>query len=296
MLDRWIFVASCLAVTLGACSDGGSGADVPFLPGGTTTCASWERPFDVDPDVFPFVSQCLELSVGRMHYVDLEPPDQPRATVVAVHGNPLWGILYRDVASRARDAGFRFIAVDLIGYGMSDKPPVEQFDYRVSAQAKAVAELLERLQLQEVILVGNDVGGGVALGVAIQESQRVAGLVPINTWFQRSLRIPAGETRRQFIFHDWALENVINEPYYLSTGQTAQRGARAFVREVGFAPEDPDAEPFRRAILAPFFEAGDLATSRGPTAHLPHVRLVQSTITDEVYWLTLEERLSTIAD
>ena len=69
----------------------------------------------------------------------------------------------------------RVIAVDLKGFGQSDKP----FDERYSAldQAELLAQLIEDRDLRDVTLVGHSFGGGVALMLALQADTRLAGRI-----------------------------------------------------------------------------------------------------------------------
>ena len=62
----------------------------------------------------------LEGGTLRMHYVDEGPREAP--PVVFIHGNPSWSFIWRKIIPSVVDAGFRAIAVDLIGMGRSDKP------------------------------------------------------------------------------------------------------------------------------------------------------------------------------
>lgn len=69
----------------------------------------------------------------------------------------------------------RVIAVDLKGFGRSDKP----YDERYSAmdQAELLAQLIERENLHNVTLVGHSFGGGVALALALQADTRLKGRI-----------------------------------------------------------------------------------------------------------------------
>ena len=65
------------------------------------------------------------------------------------------------------DEPFRLIAPDLIGSGFSDKPRLESVPqserYTVDMHARHLRELAQRLELRDVILVGNSLGGAIAL-------------------------------------------------------------------------------------------------------------------------------------
>jgi len=103
--------------------------------------------------------------------------------VVFLHGNPTSSHVWRDVipllASRAR-----CLAPDLIGMGRSGKPEVA---YRFADHARYLDAWLERLDLREVVLVGYDWGGALALDWAARHPGRVRGLVVFET-FLRPMR------------------------------------------------------------------------------------------------------------
>ena len=69
----------------------------------------------------------------------------------------------------------RVIAVDLKGFGQSDKP----FDSRYSVfdQAELLAELIEEKDLHNLTLVGHSFGGGIALMLALEANQRLHGRI-----------------------------------------------------------------------------------------------------------------------
>src|SRR3954469_14143066 len=77
------------------------------------------------PD-FPWEPGYVEVDSGdgsgplRVGYVAAGPMDGP--LVLSLHGEPTWSFLYRKVLSVLADAGLRGIAVDLVGFGRSDKP------------------------------------------------------------------------------------------------------------------------------------------------------------------------------
>ena len=70
-------------------------------------------------------------------------------------------------------------AVDLAGYGYSDRP--EDYDVSLSAQANYLLELLDKLGLERVVIVGYDIGGGIAQILAARHPQRIDRLVLVNS-------------------------------------------------------------------------------------------------------------------
>jgi haloalkane dehalogenase len=132
--------------------------------------------FTPSPDLYPFESRWFESSSGRVHYVD-EGQGQP---ILMCHGNPTWSFLYRHVIKALRDR-FRTVAVDYPGFGLSDRPA--GYGYTPAEHARIVAELVQKLDLSETIVMGHDWGGPIGLSVASANPERVSGLVLGNTWF-----------------------------------------------------------------------------------------------------------------
>ena len=74
-------------------------------------------------------------------------------------------------------ATHRVIAVDLLGYGQSDRPEV---DYDLALYTAMVEALVDELELDPIILLGNCMGSGIALDYARTHPDRVAALVLCN--------------------------------------------------------------------------------------------------------------------
>ena len=93
--------------------------------------------------------------------------------VLLVHGIPtnsrLWWDVVPVVAQRAR-----VFAVDMPGYGDSPAPGDQPVD--LASQAALLLDLLDTLGLDRVVVVGHDLGGGIAQILAVTASDRVAGL------------------------------------------------------------------------------------------------------------------------
>lgn len=112
----------------------------------------------------------------RIHFIDEgEPGARP---VLMLHGNPTWSFLWRKVISLL--PGFRCVAPDLLGLGLSDRLP-RLSDHAPERHAGALAGLVEALDLRELILVGQDWGGSFGTLLASRVPDRVAGAVFANT-------------------------------------------------------------------------------------------------------------------
>ncbi|CAN5863894.1 alpha/beta fold hydrolase [soil metagenome] len=114
-----------------------------------------------------------EVDGVRVHYQEAGNKSAP--PIILIHGfassTLVWSKVFLEFAAR----GFRVIAPDLLGYGYSAKP--RDFDYTIVAQARMVDRLLDKLGLDQAIIVGSSYGGAVAATIALEYSERVERLV-----------------------------------------------------------------------------------------------------------------------
>ena len=115
----------------------------------------------------------------RVHLVDAGDAAAP--VVVFLHGNPSWSYIWRHQIAEAVGAGYRAIAPDLVGLGMSDKP-AEMGDYSVDRHVEWMRTVLfDALDLTDVTFVLHDWGGIIGLRLAAGHPERVARMVVSNT-------------------------------------------------------------------------------------------------------------------
>lgn len=98
--------------------------------------------------------------------------------VLLVHGWPTSSVLWRGVMSAIARRN-RVVAIDLPGFGASDKPVDVRYDFDVFS--RAVDDLLAALGIDRVALAGHDLGGPVVLHWALRHPERVTGLALLNT-------------------------------------------------------------------------------------------------------------------
>jgi len=97
--------------------------------------------------------------------------------VVLLHGIPTWSYLYHDVIPLL-EPHCRVLAPDFLGHGYSDRR--DRFDRSLRAQTAMVLRFLDELGIEKATIVGHDTGGGVALIMGIDHSDRVSRLVLSN--------------------------------------------------------------------------------------------------------------------
>ena len=139
----------------------------------------YARPADLSFDEFRASvpnsahSHFADIDGVRIHYQE----KGTGAPLVLLHGFSSSTYSWKDVFEPLAKS-YRVIAVDLKGFGFSAKP---DGDYTRRAQAILVAHLLDYLKIEKAWLAGNSMGGEVSLNFALQNPQRVAGLILIDS-------------------------------------------------------------------------------------------------------------------
>ncbi|MEO1088669.1 MAG: alpha/beta fold hydrolase, partial [Acidobacteriota bacterium] len=167
-------------------------SEVPALP-------AW-----IEPE-YPFDRRCFTVPTGafagrRIHFIDHGPRDA--RPVLLMHGNPMWSYLWRKVIPLLPD--LRIVAPDLLGLGLSDKLP-RLADHQLEPHGAAITALVDALDLEGLVLVGQDWGGPMVTQVGLNAPRRVAGLVLANT----AVVVP--ERPRNTRFHRFANRPLISD-------------------------------------------------------------------------------------
>ena len=151
---------------------------------------AWSLPEETPPLVYEHEAKGRRLSLKdgtRIFVRDESPPDETlKRTVVMVHGVLASSFLYRKMFPPLVAKGYRAIAMDLPGLGLSDKP--EKRDYSWPALAETLHEILEHPDLRafadethKVHLVLHDIGGPIAALYTLDHPERVHSITVLNT-------------------------------------------------------------------------------------------------------------------
>jgi pimeloyl-ACP methyl ester carboxylesterase len=116
----------------------------------------------------------ITLSAGTIHYEE-SGPDEGRP-IVFIHGYAMASSLWRPVTERLAGWGSRCFAPTW-PLGAHREPMGESADLTMEGIAALVAEFLDVLDLDDVVLVGNDTGGAIAQIVATTTPERLGALV-----------------------------------------------------------------------------------------------------------------------
>ena len=121
-----------------------------------------------------FTARYLLVDGARIRYIDAGRG----APVVFLHGLGASMYTWRKNLAAVAAAGFRVIAFDNRGFGLSDKPPTP---YDNAAYTRLAVGLMDSLRLADAVLVGHSIGGAIAAQVEIEYPQRVRALVLVGS-------------------------------------------------------------------------------------------------------------------
>ncbi len=244
------------------------------------------------PD-FPFEPHYVEVDSGdgatlRMHYLDEGPAEGE--VVLLLHGEPSWSYLYRRMIPKLVGAGLRTVAIDLVGFGRSDKPTSRE-DYTYQAHVDWTWAAIEAIGLSDITLVCQDWGGLIGLRHVGEHPERFARVVAANTM------LPTGDHHPGKAFLAWqkfsqetpefpvgaivdggcvsSLTPEVKAAYDAPFPDDAYKaGARQFPLLVPISPDDPAAPAnraawealsrFEKPFLSAFSDADPITAAAEP--------------------------------
>jgi pimeloyl-ACP methyl ester carboxylesterase len=113
-----------------------------------------------------------------MAFMDVRPAQLNGKTVVLLHGKNFCGATWEETIGPLRDAGYRVLVPDQIGFCKSSKPKAYQFGlHQLAANTHA---LLASIGAERPIVVGHSMGGMLAMRYALMYPRETAGLVLVN--------------------------------------------------------------------------------------------------------------------
>jgi pyruvate dehydrogenase E2 component (dihydrolipoamide acetyltransferase) len=186
-------------------------------------------------------TEVVALADGTKIATLMAGPPEATETIVFLHGlggsQSTWASVLGHFAENAR-----IVAVDLPGHGGSDKPSPESTDYSLPGLSAKLGELLEKMDLSPVVLVGHSLGGATALQLALERPKLVRGLALIDSaalgseisgeLLDRVESAPSRDEARQLLelfFEDrrFVLERGIDDMYAARSAPGADEAVKA---------------------------------------------------------------------
>lgn len=230
----------------------------------------------------------ITLQNVAVYYEDKGDSDAP--VVLLVHG--LFGSTetWRYNADAIANAGFRVIAFDRPGFGLSDKS--DSFNYSVSNQADLTAQLMDALDINRAVMVGHSAGANVMAHFAIRHPERVEKLVLVDAAILTGgppafvggfLRFPPiwrwGRIGLQAVFTREQLENNLS----------------SFYVDASFLTES-DYDVYWRAFQTPNWDIGLLGLTRDSAGNVLSREVIATIQADTVLIWGDKDTVTPVAD
>ena len=149
---------------------------------------------------YSFEANYMMIDGLRIHYLDEGPKDAE--PIVLFHGEPTWSYLFRKMIPVFKEAGYRVVVPDMVGFGKSDKFE-SKYDYSYEHHIEVMKELVERLDLKNATHFGQDWGGLVGLRVVAEMPDRFQQVIVSNTGMVAGKGAAAWITRRMVELAVW---------------------------------------------------------------------------------------------
>ncbi len=113
----------------------------------------------------------------QLFYREAGPADAP--VLVLLHGFPTSSFMFRNLIPQLADR-YRVIAPDHLGFGLSDAPPVEEFDYSFDALTDLTAGLLDALGISRYAMYVQDYGAPIGWRLALRNPDAITAIITQN--------------------------------------------------------------------------------------------------------------------
>ncbi len=158
-----------------------------------------------------------KINVGKYNMnVRLFNQGDGKDVVVLIHGIPTNSHLWDYVIPYLKQ-NYTVLAVDMIGYGKSDRGPCE--DLTLPKQSQYILTAMDQLQIEKAHFIGHDLGGGVVQIIAVHHPERMKSMIVIDgvtyaNWplpIVESIRYPTAE---EFMPSPLFIERMLREGVY----------------------------------------------------------------------------------
>src|ERR1700759_2164323 len=118
-----------------------------------------------------------EIDGHQIFYREAGPDDGP--VLLLLHGYPTSSYMFRDLVPKLANR-YHIIAPDHLGFGLSDAPTVDEFDYPFDALTDLTAALLAQLGLARYGLYVQDYGAPIGWRLALRSPSAITAIITQN--------------------------------------------------------------------------------------------------------------------
>ncbi|MBR2434139.1 MAG: alpha/beta fold hydrolase [Lentisphaeria bacterium] len=151
--------------------------------------------------VFPYKPKFFTYGNHKLHYVD----EGSGPVLLLLHACPMWSFSFRYVI-REFSRNHRVIAVDQMGFGLSDKP--ERFDYHLENHIEMMEAFIVDKQLKDITFIAHGRGCTIAMAYAVRYPENVSAFIIMNTMAFSDFELPY---RLRICRFKWAADLLIRK-------------------------------------------------------------------------------------
>jgi len=159
------------------------------------------------------------VKIGQSCYHYTEYPANGK-DILFIHGFASSTYTWEKVAPILNKLGYHVWALDIKGFGWSDKPKDTSYD--ILTLTEEVYQWMEAFGLDDVVLVGNSLGGGIATLMALLHPEKVGRMVLIDAaaydtkfpLIMELARLPLSAEMTKLFFSHWVVKQTLSEVYH----------------------------------------------------------------------------------
>ncbi|MCH8981305.1 alpha/beta hydrolase [candidate division KSB1 bacterium] len=122
----------------------------------------------------PTLNKTVEVNGVEIFYREAGSKDSP--TILLLHGYPTSSHMFRNLIKDLSDS-YHLLAPDYPGYGNSEQPPMDEFDYTFDNMAAIIEGFLEKLDVKKYSIYLMDYGAPIGFRIAAKYPERVEALI-----------------------------------------------------------------------------------------------------------------------
>ncbi|HLG41667.1 MAG TPA: alpha/beta fold hydrolase [Chitinophagaceae bacterium] len=124
--------------------------------------------------VYPFESKWINIKGNNIHYID----EGKGKTILFCHPPVSSSFMYRNLIKQL-SVCYRCVTLDFPGFGLSDAAP--DYDQSIRSQSVIIESFLEQLQLKEIFLLMQEVGGHATIIALMKQPANLKGIILTDT-------------------------------------------------------------------------------------------------------------------
>ena len=125
------------------------------------------------------IVQYKTVNINNIHIFYREAGDTNNPTILLLHGFPSSSHMYRNLLTKLMDE-YHVIAPDYPGFGNSDQPGMDEFEYTFDSLADIINNFVENLMLEKFSIYVHDYGAPVGFRIAAKHPERIQAIITQN--------------------------------------------------------------------------------------------------------------------